>query len=309
MLRACVMRSAPTSLRAPLVCAALLLTSFISSSALAGESEAAEHFASASRAFERADFTAAAREFELAYAEAPHPAPLYNAGLAWVAAGKPDHAADAFGVALSLEGLSPEQKLDATRRLEAAERTLAFVKLVGVPADAKARIDDGPLLPASARFHATQGEHEVRVTFEGGKTDSRKLRVPKADGSDIEVTFTTSVAPDSTARALDVKLVVGLGLLGGAVVFGAAAIGTGAAGLSARDDYAAALASSDRSELESLRDDAVSLKVSTNVLWGFAGAALAAGGALTIFSLISPTSSESASLSLTPDRVALTISF
>lgn len=297
-----------SALRIPVVCAALSLASFIPSVAHAGEAEAAEHFASGSKAFERADFTAAAKEFERAYTEAPHPAPLYNAGLAWVAAGKPDHAADAFAVALSLEGLSPEQKLDATRRLDAAERTLAFVRLTGVPANAKARIDDGPLLSGSTRFHATQGEHEVFVTFEGGKTDSRKLAVPRADGTEIEVSFATPVGPDAPARPLDVKLVIGVGLLGGAVVFGASAIGTGVAGLSARDDYVTARAA-DSPNLESLRDDAVSLKIATNVLWGFAGATLAAGGALTLFSLMTPTASESASLSVAPDRVALTITF
>jgi hypothetical protein len=308
MLRACVMSSAPCSLRISLICAALSLTSLIPTVAHAGEAEAAEHFASGSKAFERADFTTAAKEFERAYTEAPHPAPLYNAGLAWVAAGKPDHAADAFAVALSLEGLSPEQKLDATRRLDASARTLAVVKLTGVPSSAKARIDDGPLFAGSTRFHATQGEHEVFVTFEGGKTDSRKLAVPRTDGTEIEVSFTAPVGPDAPARPLDIKLVIGLGLLGGAVVFGASAIGTGAAGLSARDDYVTARALHSPN-LASLRDDAVSLKVATNVLWGFAGAALAAGGALTVFSLMTPSSSESASLSVAPDRVALTIAF
>lgn len=302
------MSSAPRLLRILQVCVALSLGSSLPRVAYAGEAEAAEHFAAGSKAFERADFTTAAKEFERAYNEAPHPAPLYNAGLAWVAAGKPDHAADALAVALSLDGLSSEQKVDATRRLSAAERTLAFVKLTGLPSNAKARIDDGPLLSASTRFHATQGDHEVTVTFEDGKTDSRKITVPRADGSEIEVSFSTPVAPDPEPRALDLKLVIGLGLLGGAVVFGASAIGTGAAGLSARDDYVAARAAGSPN-VASLRDDAVSLKVATNVLWGFAGATLAAGGALTIFSLLNPTSSESASLRVGPDEVALTFSF
>jgi hypothetical protein len=297
-------------MRVSLACRALLVLIAVQAvgagRADAGETEAAAHFATASKAFERAEFETAAREFELAYSEAPHPAPLYNAGLAWFGANRMDHAADVLSVALSMEGLSAEQKLDATRRLEAAEKQLAILKLSGVSADSKVRVDKGPTLPATARIHGSLGRHEVHAVDSDGGTMTRTITVEKADGSELAVSFESAepVAP-AASRSFDPKLALGLGLLGGAVVFGVAAIGTGVAGLDARDEYVAALgdarAKDERSEL---RDDAVSLKVSTNVLWGFAAATLIGGGVLTGLYLFGPNTTTTA-VRITPGGVVV----
>lgn len=272
------------------------------------EARAAEQFSLGSAAFEKGDFKSAARAFEQAYVEAPHPAPLYNAGLAWLGAGRLDHAADAFAAALAMEGLTPEQKADSEKRLGEGQKVLARLRIEGAPAGARAAVDDGPSLPTSGAFHALAGTREVTVVDADGRAEKRSVQVPKADGRTIAVRFDEKA--EAPPGPLPTRIVIGLSLLGASAVLGGAAIGTGVAGLSSRDDFVAAqnAPGSTREELQVMRDEAVSLKIATNVLWALSGTAFLSGGVATVLGLVEPrTSSASAAptvgLTLLPSGV------
>lgn len=252
----------------------------------ADETRAAEQFSLGSSAFERGDFKSAARAFEQAYVEAPHPAPLYNAGLAWLGAGRLDHAADAFAAALAMEGLTPEQKADSEKRLGDGQKVLARLRIEGAPSGARARVDDGPTLPSTGAFHALAGSREVTAVDSDGHEQKQRVQVPKADGREILVRFGES--PGGADAPLPTRIVIGLSLIGASALFGGAAIGTGVAGLSARDDFVAAQnePGSTREELQTMRDEAVSLKIATNVLWALSGTAFLSGGVATVLGLV-----------------------
>ena len=65
----------------------LLLLSF-PATALADDAAAQRHFEAGQVAFVKRHYEEAANEFEAAHAESPHPAALFNAGVAWSQAGK-----------------------------------------------------------------------------------------------------------------------------------------------------------------------------------------------------------------------------
>src|ERR1700691_3944493 len=73
-------------------------------------------------AYERGDFKAAARAFTEANGRAPRGATLFNAGLAWEAAGERTRAADAYGAAIATRELPLTDAGTAARQLEALER-------------------------------------------------------------------------------------------------------------------------------------------------------------------------------------------
>ena len=254
-----------------------VLTLSLPGLAKADEAEAAKHFAGGSTAFARGDFRAAAAEFERAYQEEPHPAPLYNAGLAWLAAGRMDHAADAFVAALEMDGLSAEQATDAQQRLRDSEKSLSVVTLEGAPRSAKARIDDGPLLGSRSRFHALPGSHRVTLA-DGDFDDSRAFSA--ARGEPVKVQFGGSHSAD-----LPPLVIASIGLFGAAAVFGGAAIGTGITGLSARDE---AVLRIDQGAIDDTTKDLVSeaesLKVATNVLWTLSALSAVGGGVVLLLS-------------------------
>jgi tetratricopeptide (TPR) repeat protein len=245
--------------------------------AVADEANAAKSFAAGSSAFSRGEFRTAAAEFERAYQEEPHPAPLYNAGLAWLAAGRMDHAADAFAAALEMDGLSAEQATDAQQRLRDSEKSLSVVTLVGAPRSAKARIDDGPLLDSRSRFHALPGAHKVTLA-DGDFDDSRAFNAARAEP--VQVQFGGSSSED-----VPPLLIASIGLFGAAAVFGGAAIGTGITGLSARDE---AVLRIDQGVIDQTTEDLIgeaeSLKIATNVLWTLSALSAVGGGVVLLLS-------------------------
>jgi len=287
----------------------LSLVALAPHAASASEATAAVHFADASTAFEKGEFETAAREFEAAYHEQPHPAPLYNAGLAWLRANRPDRAADVFALALSMEGLSPEQTADATERLADAERRLTPVRIAGSDAAGTASIDDGPSLPAKSRFHAQAGSHEAVLTSSAGERRTQSFSVPPGSAAEVVVTFDAPSTSESSG--LTPTTIIGIAVLGGSVLFGGIAIGTGVGGLSARDDYVTALESgtSSADDVLSLRAQAVTMKITTNVMWALAGSALVAGGAVTVISLTERPSENDAKVAIGPGNVWVTVPF
>lgn len=313
------------SLVAALVAAALLLAG--PSAARAGEPEAEAFFRVAKAAYSRKEYRPAAIAFEAAFREAPHPAALYNAALAWELAGEPDRAADAHHASLKLtDRLTEAQAKDARERLARLEKQIAVVD-VEAPESALITLGHLERVKAPARFHVLPGEHIVTVTFGDGGRASRRVRAAAARRERIEFTAPTATDPpalpeDATPSAPPERGAEGAettpdvgpdppegpsgalrvgGWVGtvSAVVFAGTAVGLGLSAIDARDDFEA----SGNTDVGA-RDRADTLRTWTNVAW--VGTAVAGTVGIVLFiasSVAAPPAS--AELRLTPGGAAL----
>jgi hypothetical protein len=266
---------------------------------------AAETFRAGEAAYQRGDFEAAAHSFEVSHRLAPHPFALFNSGLAWQAAGKPERAADAFATALELGGLNEMQTADAEQRLAELRKNLGWAR-IDAPADASLTFGHVTGAKAPTRVHLTPGEHELAVSYPDGHSEQVAVHVQAGEQTDVRVEArpakppakapapiaSPSPAAPPDGGALVVGGWVGVGL---AVLAGGAAIGMGVAALKGRDDFEAS-GNTDASA----HDRAATLRITTNVAWGVAGAAAVAGTIMLIVGygddgsetglLVSPTS-------------------
>lgn len=251
--------------------------------ARADEASAQRRFEEGTKAFAKRDYRVAATFFEAAYTEAPAGGALYNAALAWSAAGENERAANAFDGALAAGGLEPQAQERARARLAELRVTLARARVIAPPG-AKVSMDGGFGLPAPATLYSTTaGSHVVVATLTDGRTLTRSVKLWIGEERKLGI-FDTQPPESGLSPARLAGFIAG----GGAVVFGAIAIGTGVAGLAARDDFDAS-----RHLNRDARDSAISLRTATNVMWAFA-AASAAAGAVLIFVIDRPKSDKPA---------------
>jgi hypothetical protein len=280
----------------------LLVASMLVAGVALGQSDdkvaAGETFHAATEAYNRGDFEAAARSFEVSYRLAPHPNTAYNAGLAWQAAGRLARAADAFTLAVAMDGISAEQRADAESRLAEINPQLSIVHIVAPPgtrvtlAHAKKRV-------APASIHVAPGEYVLTSEFSDGRTIDQKVKATTSGGEvNIEVAApassptpapgNTSPTPrpapdpmpddDATTRN-QAQWISGWVLVGASVVSGGVAIGLGVGALQAKDEFEAS-GNTDREA----RDEAATLRTTTNVMWAAAGAFAVTGVLLLVFS-------------------------
>jgi hypothetical protein len=224
---------------------------------------------------------------------------LYNGGLAWLGAGRLDHAADLFALALRMDGLDAGQRADATLRLEESKKLLVQLDLRGLPEEASVQLDDGPDLPTEGPRYASQGTHTLTVRVDGEVQLTRSLSIGALKPRVLVVELALP------SRTWSPRLTIGVSLLGGALAFGAVAVGTGIAGLSARDAVAEDLdAGAIDTETYEARDRAAELRVASNVFWVLAGVSLVTGGVLIVVDL-----TDEVAVVASPTQAALRISF
>ncbi|MBI5535209.1 MAG: hypothetical protein HY898_20955 [Deltaproteobacteria bacterium] len=208
--------------------------------------QAAREFDRASAAAARGDYLDAAAGFMRAYKLAPHAAPLYNAALAWEAAGDRPRAADGYATALEMGGLGEGQARDASKRLDALERTLGRIDVVG-PAGTKVSVAHADRVDTPAHIHLEKGEHTLRAWLPDGRTELKQLAVaigtmqvtldrePRADAAPAP---SRSADGPSQATAEPGSLrAVGWAALGVGVVAGGVTAYLGVQALGARNDY------------------------------------------------------------------------
>jgi hypothetical protein len=247
---------------------------------------AAELFRTASAAFARGEYRAAAIGFEEANRRVSHAATLYNAALAWSAAGDKARAAGALRAALAAPGLTPEKEREIRGRLEPLEAELGRVRVEG-PAGARvslAHVQGGPL---PALIHVLPGDHEVAIERADGTREVK--RVSLAAGQERVVAFATARAPlpppPPSAPSLPppgeapgrTQRVLGWVGIGGAVAAFGVGVGLGVSALEARDEFV----NGGRLDVEG-HDRADELRTWTNVVWAGAGVLGVAGVALLV---------------------------
>jgi len=258
---------------------AVFAVSLCASSSIAqGTAQASMEFDRATKAAARGDYAEAAAAFEQAYRLAPHGATLFNAALAWQAAGDAARAADAYAGALDRGGLADSQEKDARKRLKELESRLGRLDLSG-PEGTLASIAQAERVPLPARVHVDRGRHEVRFWLPDGRVERR---VVTAGASPLEVRCApvgepapTKSAPPGPERVREEtpllsSSVAGWSAIGAGAVLGGATTWLGLKALSARDEFNA----SGHTDAGA-HDRAESLRTWTNVT--LAGAAVMTG--------------------------------
>jgi hypothetical protein len=250
----------------------------------ANTDEAAELFRSASAAFRRGEYRAAAVAFEEAHRRVPHGVAMYNAATAWDSAGDKPRAADAFAAALRTPGLEGSQRRDAQAKLAALELALGLVRIEG-PSDARVSLAHVAGAAPPTAVHVAPGEYPLTIVRADGRRDDGRVRV----GVGETTTFTVkaaepvrSVAPPQrrrwgTSAPVDepsggVQRAVGWAGLGLAAVAFGTGVYMGVEALSARDDFEA----SERYDRDA-HDRADRFRIGANIAWAGAGVFAVAG--------------------------------
>lgn len=288
----------PLALR-HLAAAALALALVLPAAAHADDNAdtAAELFRTASAAFARREYRAAAIGFEEANKRVSYAATLYNAALAWSAAGEKARAADALRAALGAPGLTPEKEKDIRVRLAPLEAELARARIEGPPGArvSLAHVQKGSL---PALIHVTPGDYEIAVETADGPRQVK--RVTLAAGKEQAITFEAPPAPfpSSTPSALPPadapgrpQRILGWVGIGGAVVALGAGIALGVSALQARD----AFVNGGRLDVP-LHDRSADLRTWTNVVWAGAGVLGVAGVVLLVTAPSAPAKPQAAAV-------------
>jgi hypothetical protein len=262
---------------------------------------AMDRFKQGAEAYARKDYRAAAIAFESAQAAIPAGATIYNAALAWVAASEPLRAGNDFAAALELGGLSAAQSVDAFQRLEAIDKELGHLEVVG-PTGSRIAVDGAGEMPVPARVRVLAAEHYISVTRPDGTTDTRRVRV--ARGASARVDFAPTAAPPApevrqepppppapplapptpqepaappppepaSASTSSIQRTLGWVGMGAGVAASGVAVALGVVGVNAKNDFVS------RGEHDQgLHDQAIAMRTGANVTWVTAGV-LAAGG-------------------------------
>jgi tetratricopeptide (TPR) repeat protein len=241
---------------------------------------AAETFRAGEAAYARGDYEPAARAFEVSNRLSPHPSALYNAGLAWEAAAKPERAADAFAAAIATHALTDAQAKDAEQRMAVLAERVGRVR-IEAPTGATVSLAHADRVATPVSVHVTPGKHSAELQFADGHSETRDVEVTAGAVATLrfEAREPPPVAPPAddppvTTTGSDGLAIAGWILAGSGLAAGAAAIGVGVAALNARDTFEA----SGNTDADA-HDEAATLRTVTNALW-FGGAALAIAGTI-----------------------------
>ncbi len=259
---------------------------------------ASETFRAAAAAFERGDFEAAARSFEVSHRLAPHPNSIYNAGRAWLAAGRLARAADALTEAAAMPDMVDEQLADAQARLAELAPQLVLVHVVAPPGT-RFTLAHASDRQTPASMHLMLGTHAITATFSDGRSLRRQIEATAA-GTELDLALSPAGRPVPPPKpALDVisppapafpapdgrptarnqaQWVSGWILVGASVLSGGIAIGLGVEALRQRDAFVAS-----RNTDGEAHDQAATLRTATNVMWGTTGALGLTGVLLLVF--------------------------
>jgi hypothetical protein len=285
----------------------------------AGEGDVAEarqQYQQGRDAFTAKRYVEAALHFEAAAAQRPHAVALYTAALAWEAANRPERAADAYGRALEVPGLSADQAAKARERVATLEKTLGTLAVM-VPDGWKVQLDDLTEATGHTRLHAAPGAHVLKVRAPNKPLVKRDVTLEAGQITRIELTEESlepapappkpeppkpEPKPEPSQDAAKERASEGgsprktLGFVavgvGGAAILSGIVLGTQA--LSARDAY-------NEAPSRAGFDHAESLATWTTVSFVAGGLIAAAGVALIVW----PEAPARATVGMSPQGVAL----
>lgn len=162
--------------------------------------EARRLYNDAKKAMSDKKYEQAALGFEAASKLQPHAVALYTAAQAWELAGQPGRAADAYARALATPKLNESQAERSRERLAELEKQVGTIVLVGSETT-RAQLNDHMEVTLPARLHGKPGEHVLKITRAGGKTDERSITLEAGDSIEIDA----EAAEEPTAKTAEPK--------------------------------------------------------------------------------------------------------
>jgi tetratricopeptide (TPR) repeat protein len=249
--------------------------------------EAKRQYNLGTQAYSAHRFVEAALAFEAAASYKANAVTLYTAALAWEQGNQPERAADAFGRALELPGLLPQQQSNAKERVAALEKALGTLVVTGTD-KTKVQLDSLTEVGVPARLHAAPGSHVLSIRYPDASSEKRDVVLELGTSTSLDAVKAATVTqptpkenppplvpppvdkPMEEKSATPITRFIGVGAIGAGVVAGVATI---VLGLSANDAGNAYNTLPSREAL----DHANALATWTNVAW-ITGAVLVASG-------------------------------
>jgi hypothetical protein len=184
-------RDSASFLRAALVALLTLLAPSVAFAAPDGDRSAARHFADGQKAFTAGDYPHAGDEFEAAYRDKPHYAPLWNAARSWQRAGEEVRAANLYARYLREAPADAPDRDQATTALRALTSRMGRIELHASGVD-KLRLDgkgvDAPIV------YVAVGEH-VAEADDKGRSVRKVVRVAAGELVSVTLAPEPKVAP------------------------------------------------------------------------------------------------------------------
>ena len=255
---------------------------------------ARRHEARGRRAFEAKQYRQAAEHFRRAFDAAPAAVTKYNEAYAWQVADEPARAADGYELALSLAGLEDKLREAAQERLATLKRQVGLLDIRS-PIAARVIVAHANNAATPLRIHVRPGRHTITFVTGGGRSlqltetvaagrqrviePSRDQLSPPAPSNQTSASKPVPVSDETTTSESDGFWIAGWISLGATVPLGIATAVLGAQTLSTVDDFESA-GSTD----QTLHDEAVALRTSTNVMLAITAAAALTGTTLLLIS-------------------------
>lgn len=249
----------------------------------AATESARSHFRLGVDFYREGNFRAALIEFQRAYADAPHYKLLYNLGQASLELQEYAAAIDFLSAYLRQGGddITAERRSEVEESIRFLESRIALVSIVTNRTGAELYVDDTLVgrSPLGAPVRMGAGRHKVTATLPGAASVERNIDVAAGDERELRLDFigsddTAATAAIDTAEPMhryddepDDTAPIVLAIATGALAAGAITL-TIVTGIAQQDYQEELLVQTTAGQLRSLREDAETKALITDVLWG-----------------------------------------
>lgn len=240
------------------------------------QNEARKEYERGAQLYRSGQYEEAIAAFRKAYAAQPHPALLFNIGQAQEKLGELEPALESYRgylqAAPEAQDRGAVETAIASLEQRIAESKIQALRIRSQPERAQVNVDGAPRGETPLELRLPVGEHQVRLTLEGYESAERRVTLTRTSAVELDVTLLKKAPPAGPKRTWTW---VALGT-GAALAAGAATVGF----LAQQDADNLRNFQHDQEQADALHDGAYTKAVTANILYGAAGAAVVAGGAL-----------------------------
>jgi len=311
--------SADSGARRILWAAAVGATLFVAPGARADNNEldvAAQFFEAGAAAARKREFRVCAEAFTEAHKRAPHGATIYNAALCWDGDKQPDRAANDYEESLALGNLSPQQKVQAEKRLAKLKKELGRIEVTD-PKGVRGSVGPIKQKPIPFSTYVSPGDYQLRVEGPDGELVTRDVEVEPGETQSIALqlekpepeTAPNPTPPKDASTPSNFQRTTGWVLVGAGVVATGVGFAYYASSLTAKQEFDNVNGVKGKeAEAEAKHQLAIDRYSLARAFWI---GAVVAGGAGVALILTSPKSTDApkAALHVHPTGVSASITF
>lgn len=240
------------------------------------QTEARREYERGAQLYRSGQYEEAIDAFRKAYAAQPHPALLFNIGQAQEKLGQLEGALESYRGYLQAAPDAQDRGAVQTAIASLEERIAASkiqsLRVRSLPEQAQVSIDGASRGVTPLELRLPVGEHQVELTLEGYEAAKRQVSLTSTAAVELDVTLVKKAPPPPPSRTWTW---VALGT-GAALAAGGAAVGF----FAQQDADNLRNFQHDQAQADALHDGAQTKALTANILYGAAGAAVVAGGAL-----------------------------